>query len=493
MAKLRDNLFFEFSAISFVVLAAIALSLPYVLSSKVREDAIKDLVDEAIGSSSGRLLRALTPSDFKEPMIGERYDAFHEFVRRSVVSQRTARVKLWSPDGTVIYSDDPQRVGERFPAKESLLRALRGETSLAIKVPEDAENPRERYLGTLMEVYTPVIFPGSTEPQGVFEIYQYYEPTAQRITGMRRWIFGTVGLGFLIVYGSLVSIVWRGWSTISRQRRQLETVNTRLEARVAERTAELTSMNQEVVRSNRDLEQFAYVASHDLQEPLRAVVGFTKILARRYEGKLDGDTDDLTARAVNAATRMQLIISDLLEYSRVGRDLGELQPADCDVIVDQEVDGLSAVVAGSGALVTHDPLPTIMANAPLLSEVFRNLIGNTIKYRGERSPRVNISAERRDDHWVLSVQDNGIGIDPQYAEQIFVIFKRLHSRTEYAGTGIGLAICKKAAERLGGNIWVESRLGEGATFYLSIPITEISETVLSPGAGVAEHSPVGGS
>ena len=189
---------------------------------------------------------------------------------------------------------------------------------------------------------------------------------------------------------------------------------------------------------------------------------------------------------------MQSIISDLLEYSRVGRDLGELQPVDCDVIVDQEVESLSPAIAGSGALVTHDPLPTIMADAPLLSQVFRNLIENAIKYSGERPPRVHISAERREDHWVLSVQDNGIGIDQEYAEQIFVIFKRLHSRTEYAGTGIGLPICKKAAERLGGNIWVESRPGEGATFYLSIPITETRETVLSPGASVAEHSPVGG-
>ena len=259
MAKLRDNLFFEFSAISFVVLAAIALSLTYVLSNKVREDAVKDLVDEAIGASSGRLLRALMPSDFEGPMTGDRYDSFNRFVQQYVVSERTARVKIRAKDGTIIYADNPKAVGKKFPPNEPLLRALRGENVAILEVPADATHVYEADLGRLMEVVTRINFPDSAEPPGVFALYQYYEPTAQRIAGMRRWIFGTVGLGFLIVYGSLVSIVWRGWSTMTRQRRQLETVNTRLEARVAERTAELTSMNQEVVRSNRDLEQFAYV------------------------------------------------------------------------------------------------------------------------------------------------------------------------------------------------------------------------------------------
>lgn len=218
MRHLKQNLLVQFSVISFVVMAVIAVVLVIVLSNKVRSDSINDLVDEAVGSASGRLLNAITPADLEVPMTGARYDSFHEFVQQSIVSERTARVKLWAKDGTVIYSDDPAGVGEQFPTKENLLKALGGETATEIKIPEDPENDRERYLGTLMEVYTPIIFPGTTEPQGAFEIYQYYEPTAQRIDDLRRWIFGSIGGGFLILYGALVSTVWGGWRTINRQR-----------------------------------------------------------------------------------------------------------------------------------------------------------------------------------------------------------------------------------------------------------------------------------
>ena len=218
MRHLRENLLVQFSVVSFVAMAVIAVVLAIVLSNKIRSDAINDLVDEAVGSASGRLLSTITPADLEVPMTGARYDRFHEFVQQSIVSERTARVKIWAKDGTVIYSNDPAGVGEKFPAKENLLKALDGDTATEIKIPKDVENARERYLGTLMEVYTPIIFPGTSEPQGAFEIYQYYEPTAQRINELRGWVFGSIGGGFLILYGALVSIVGRGWRTINRQR-----------------------------------------------------------------------------------------------------------------------------------------------------------------------------------------------------------------------------------------------------------------------------------
>ena len=218
MRHLRENLLVQFSVVSFVAMAVIAVVLAIVLSNKIRSDAINDLVDEAVGSASGRLLSTITPADLEVPMTGARYDRFHEFVQQSIVSERTARVKIWAKDGTVIYSNDPAGVGEKFPAKENLLKALDGDTATEIKIPKDVENARERYLGTLMEVYTPIIFPGTTEPQGAFEIYQYYEPTEQRINELRGWVFGSIGGGFLLLYGALVSIVGRGWRTINRQR-----------------------------------------------------------------------------------------------------------------------------------------------------------------------------------------------------------------------------------------------------------------------------------
>ena len=236
---------------------------------------------------------------------------------------------------------------------------------------------------------------------------------------------------------------------------------------------------EELARSNADLEQFAYVASHDLQEPLRSVVGFTSLLSRRYKGQIDENADRFIERAVLAASRMQGLINDLLSYSRVGRNFEGPVMVDTEALLDQELDGLHAAIQESSAAVTHDPLPSIAADSSLLGQVFRNLVGNAIKFRGESPPAVHVSVEEQGGEWKFAVKDNGIGIDPQFAERIFTIFQRLHTREEYPGTGIGLSICKKAIERLGGRIWVESQLGQGSTFYFTVPMdqgTELNQT-----------------
>ena len=230
MRRFRENLLLQFSVTSLLITATIAVVLAIVLSSKIRSDAIEALIREAIGNARGRLLRAITPADLETPMRGARYDSFHEFVQRSIVSERTARVKLWAKDGTVIYSNDPSGVGEKFPTKQSLRKALSGENALEIKLPDAPENTRERYLGTLMEVYTPIIFPGAATPQGALEIYQYYEPTAQRIHALRQRLLWSLGVGFVVLYGGLVSIVWGGWRTIKRQQARLTRTNIDLQS-----------------------------------------------------------------------------------------------------------------------------------------------------------------------------------------------------------------------------------------------------------------------
>jgi len=231
----------------------------------------------------------------------------------------------------------------------------------------------------------------------------------------------------------------------------------------------LKKKTEELARSNEDLEQFAYVASHDLQEPLRTVTSYVQLLARRYEGKLDSDADEFIGFAADGAVRMWKLINDLLTYSRVGTQGKELSPIDSEAVLAQSVDDLKVAVEENAALVTHDPLPTVMADRPQLGQLFQNLIGNAIKFRSSEPPRVHISASRNGNGWTFSVRDNGIGIAAEYSERIFIIFQRLHGRQEYAGTGIGLAICKKIVERHGGRIWVESEVGKGATFYFILP------------------------
>ncbi|HZG42276.1 MAG TPA: ATP-binding protein, partial [Longimicrobium sp.] len=231
----------------------------------------------------------------------------------------------------------------------------------------------------------------------------------------------------------------------------------------------LARQAQELARSNADLEQFAYVASHDLQEPLRMVASYTQLLARRYRDKLDDDAHEFIGYAVDGVTRMQALIGDLLAYSRVGKGGGPVERADLEAVFQRTLDVLRTAIEESGAQVTSGPLPTVAADPVQMGQVLQNLVGNGLKFRGAEPPRVHVSAERRGDGWLVSVRDNGIGIAPEYAQRIFVIFQRLHTRAEYAGTGIGLAICKKIVERHGGRIWVESAEGQGSTFYFTLP------------------------
>jgi PAS domain S-box-containing protein len=234
----------------------------------------------------------------------------------------------------------------------------------------------------------------------------------------------------------------------------------------------------ELARSNEDLEQFAYVASHDLQEPLRTVTSYVQLLARRYKGKLDADADEFIGFAADGAVRMWNLVNDLLTYSRAGMRGNELEPTDSDTVLAQSVNDLKATIEENGAVVTHDSLPMVMADRPQLGQLFQNLIVNAIKFRGSEPPRIHISASRSGNGWTFSVRDNGIGIAPEYSERIFVIFQRLHSREKYAGTGIGLAVCKKIVERHGGRIWVKSEVGKGAVFYFILPA--VKADLLSP-------------
>jgi len=260
---------------------------------------------------------------------------------------------------------------------------------------------------------------------------------------------------------------------VVRQRTdELTVANAKLQLEIAERRRaqeDLQHSADDLQRSNRDLEQFAYVASHDLQEPLRAVGGYVKLLQHRFPEKLDAKALEYVAGAADGAARMERLITDLLAFSRVGTQGQALAPAELDRLLDDAFKNLHTRLQAAHATVTRDALPRLNVDATQIVQLFQNLIGNALKFHSERPPAIHIGARQEKGRWVLWVRDNGIGIEPQYFERIFQIFQRLHTRKTYPGTGIGLAICKKIVERHGGAIWVESRIGQGSAFYFSLP------------------------
>jgi signal transduction histidine kinase len=260
--------------------------------------------------------------------------------------------------------------------------------------------------------------------------------------------------------------------TLQAMRRQLEAKNHQLQAEIAERQkaeAVLAQRSEELARSNAELEQMAYVASHDLQEPLRMVASYVQLIEQRYAKSLDAEAHEFIGYAVDGAKRMQALIDDLLTYSRVGMRGKPLEPTDCRKVVDTALGSLKIAIAESGAQITSGPFPMVMGDAEQLTQVFQNLIANAIKFRNGANPRIDVRAVRQGEFWQFEVEDDGIGIAPEYAERIFVMFQRLHTRSAYPGTGIGLAICKKIVERHGGRIWVESAQGHGAVFKFTLP------------------------
>ncbi|MFH0921545.1 MAG: ATP-binding protein [Fibrobacterota bacterium] len=248
--------------------------------------------------------------------------------------------------------------------------------------------------------------------------------------------------------------------------KEVEMLNVCLEKKVEERTRELT-------RSNNELEQFAYVASHDLQEPLRMVSSYMQLLEKRNKDKLDSDSKEFIGFAVDGAKRMKRLINDLLTYSRVNTNGKSFEPVECDHVFETAIKNLEIAVQEKKAHVTHDPLPNVMADEGQLIQLFQNLIGNALKFCKERTPEIHVSAKQKAKIWVMGIHDNGIGIASEHFERIFQIFKRLHTREEYEGTGIGLSVCKKIVERHGGEIWVESEIGKGTTFWFTISVLQI--------------------
>jgi signal transduction histidine kinase len=256
---------------------------------------------------------------------------------------------------------------------------------------------------------------------------------------------------------------------VSRRRAEdaLRAANAELEQRVADRTRDLQLANERLARSNQELEQFAYVASHDLQEPLRMVSAYGQLMERRYADRLDGDAREFLGFMTDGARRMQGMIDDLLALSRASRG-ADLVPVSLDAALDRTTGNLALMMEEAGARLVRQPLPRVLGDENQLTRLFQNLVANAVKFRRDAPPEIRISATDQGDEWQVAVSDNGIGIDPKYKDRIFVAFQRLHSQADYPGSGIGLTLCKRIVERHGGRIWVDSVPGQGATFHFTL-------------------------
>jgi PAS domain S-box-containing protein len=300
----------------------------------------------------------------------------------------------------------------------------------------------------------------------------------QKTTNGERW--ETVEIPIQHINGEVRTVLWNSATlyeddgkTVLSTIAQGYDITDRLKAET-----NLREYADNLKRSNEDLERFAYIASHDLQEPLRNVVSFAQLLSRRYTGKLDPSADEYIGYVVDGGKRMQALVQDLLEYSRVHTRGRAFETVQCEEIVEKVIQNLHITIQETDAVIKSGPLPTVFADPTQLTLVFQNLIGNAIKFRRkDLQPHISISADKNNDWWTIAVKDNGIGIDSAFFDRIFVIFQRLHTRDKYPGTGVGLAIVKKIIERHGGRIWVESKLGKGSTFYFTLPSVECSSSV----------------
>jgi PAS domain S-box-containing protein len=464
--------------------------------------------ERAVGKPLGEVFE-LVDQTSREPITGPIKKVLHEESARVTAEKVLVSKGAITGDSDVlieytaapIATDDNESVGGVVVFRDVTLRRRAEQERTALMVMLDSQ--RQRLRNILMNV-PGIIWEGTGQPNGSQKI-EFVNPFAEKMLGysVDEWMntpdfwtkiihpddlqnaiteasriyeSGEPGVMQFRCVGKDGRVVWvASYTTVITDSKGVPTGACGAIMDISDRRQAQEALEQsalELRRSNEELQQFAYVASHDLQEPLRMVTSYLQLVEQRYKDKLDSDASEFIAYAVDGASRMKALINDLLMYSRVNTRQGQLNQFEVQTVLDRAMNNLQLRIEESGAIITHDPMPKITGDENQFTQLFQNLIGNAIKFRGEKIPEIHIGVRKDKREWVFCVKDNGIGIDKPYLDRIFIIFQRLHGQGKYPGTGIGLAICKKVVERHGGRIWVESSPGMGSTFYFTVPLRQ---------------------
>lgn len=466
------NLLTKFTIVSLVITAAIGIALAWGIQQQMEYNALEHAGEDAADHVATLLNPNLHQADLSGPLDPARYAQVDTLIRRSVLNDRIVRVKIWSRDGLLIYSDEKELVGKTYPADEDLKEALEGKT-VTIIAPKKEENEAERErFGNLIEVIVPLRHADSQQVAGAYEIYHDMSVLEPSLVKIHNFVWSSIGIGFLILYGSLFAFV----RNASRELVHRSEENARLYGEATQRLEERKRAEKELIKrttqleaANKELEAFSYSVSHDLRAPLRAIDGFSRVLMEDYSDKLDSEGGRLLNIVRDNTQKMGQLIEDILALSRLGRKQMEISEIDMAKLAKSVFDELKTTVPERAIQLDIKTLLPAHGDQSMIRQVFVNLLSNAIKFtRPKEKAVIEISGATKGNENVYCVKDNGVGFDMQYLNKLFGVFQRLHSAEEFEGTGVGLAIVQRIIHRHGGRVWAEGNVNEGATFCFTL-------------------------
>ena len=466
------SLLAKFTIISFLITAAIAIALGWGIQQQMEQNALSQATENTADHVSTILNQKLYQADFKGTLDPARYEQIDSLIRQNVLNKHVVRVKIWNHEGLLIYSDEKEQIGQRFPDDEELQKALAGEI-VSMVSPEKEENIDERKsFGRVFEVIVPLLPVDSNQVAGAYEIYQDMDVLEPGIAKMRNFVWISIGLGFLVLYGSLFAFVRNASGELIHSSGENARLYEETKMQLAERQRaekELIKRTTQLETANKELEAFSYSVSHDLRAPLRAIDGFSRVILEEYKDKLDDEGKRYLNIVRDNTQKMGQLIEDLLALSRLGRKEMQVSRIDMAKLAKTVFDELKDANPGRNIQLEIKTLPPAYGDQAMIHQVFVNLLSNAIKFTQFKEKAViEIGFNTQMNENVYYVKDNGVGFDMQYLNKLFGVFQRLHSAEDFDGTGVGLAIVQRIIHRHGGKVWAEGKVNEGATFYFNI-------------------------